>query len=61
MSRAWSLGQLGDPDLGDWGLYFDPHASHSDPLNFYSTQPLAATSSMEVSFCSSYLDLHALF
>ena len=61
MSRAWSVGQLGDPDLGDWGPYFDPHVSHSDPLSFYSTQPLAATSSMEVCLCSFHLDLHAYF
>lgn len=41
VSRAWSLGQLGDDMIGAWGPSFHPQACHSDPISFYSTRGIA--------------------
>lgn len=53
VSRAYSLGRLGDSGVGDWAPYFDPHMSHPDPMDVYSTRGIASTAVMEVR-CSCY-------
>ena len=54
VSRAHSLGQLGDLGVGDWAPYFDPHMSHPDLMDVHSTGGIASSAAMEV-LCSCYI------
>jgi len=53
VSRAYSLGQLGDLGVGDWAPYFDPHMSHPGPMDVHSTRGIASNASIAVR-CSCY-------